>query len=119
MELKNKTAVVTGGASGLGHAVAELFLQSGAKVLVLDLPSEQNQKSVAALGENALFGPADVSDPAAVTAALEGGKARFGGIHIAVNCAGIAFALKTLQKGQPVDLQTFEMTLRVNLLGTF
>src|SRR5262249_13082832 len=40
-------------------------------------------------------------------------------IHIAVNCAGIAFALKTLQKGQPVDLQTFEMTLRVNLLGTF
>lgn len=119
MQLQDKVAVVTGGASGLGRAVVDLFLSSGAKVVVLDLPREENIKSVASLGERALFAPADVSDEVAVTKALEAGKQKFGGIHIAVNCAGIAFALKTLQKGQPVDLASFDMTLRVNLLGTF
>ncbi|MCE9624020.1 MAG: 3-hydroxyacyl-CoA dehydrogenase [Deltaproteobacteria bacterium] len=119
MQLQDKVAIVTGGASGLGRAVVDLFLSSGAKVVVLDLPKEENIKSVASLGEKALFAPADVSDEAEVTKALEAGKQKFGGIHIAVNCAGIAFALKTLQKGQPVDLASFDMTLRVNLLGTF
>ena len=119
MQLKDKVAVVTGGASGLGRAVAELFIKSGAKIVILDLARDDNAKNVAALGEHALFAPADVSDEAAVTQALDAGKARFGSIDIAVNCAGIAFALKILQKGKPVDLQTFEMTLRVNLLGTF
>jgi len=119
MQLKNSVALVTGGASGLGHAVAQTFLAAGAKVAVLDLPREENEKSVAALGENALFTPADVSEEAAVLRALDSIKQRFGALHIAVNCAGIAFALKTLQKGQPVDLQTFEFTLKVNLIGSF
>ncbi len=119
MQLKNSVAVVTGGASGLGRAVAEGFLAAGAKVAVVDLPREENQTSVAALGENALFTPADVSDEAAVLKALEAAVQRFGALHVAVSCAGIAFALKTLQKGQPVDLQTFELTLKVNLAGTF
>lgn len=119
MQLKDSVALVTGGASGLGRAVAELFLQSGAKVLVLDLPREGNAESVAHMGDKALFAPCDVSDETGVREALQTCKARFGALNIAVNCAGIAFALKTLQKGQPVDLQTFEMTLKVNLIGTF
>lgn len=119
MQLKDSVALVTGGASGLGRAVAELFLQSGAKVLVLDLPREGNAESVAQLGDKALFAPCDVSDESGVREALQTCKSRFGALNIAVNCAGIAFALKTLQKGQPVDLQSFEMTLKVNLVGSF
>ncbi|MCC6272449.1 MAG: 3-hydroxyacyl-CoA dehydrogenase [Deltaproteobacteria bacterium] len=119
MQLKDSVALVTGGASGLGRAVAEAFLKSGAKVVVVDLARDENAASVAQLGERALFAPADVSDEAAVKQALAAAKERFGALHVAVNCAGIAFALKTLQKGQPVDLQTFEFTLKVNLVGTF
>ncbi|MDL1872709.1 3-hydroxyacyl-CoA dehydrogenase [Deltaproteobacteria bacterium PRO3] len=119
MQLNDSVALVTGGASGLGRAVAEAFLQSGAKVVVVDLARDENAASVAQLGERALFAPADVSDEAAVQQALAAAKERFGALHVAVNCAGIAFALKTLQKGQPVDLQTFEFTLKVNLVGTF
>jgi len=119
MQLNDHVALVTGGASGLGRAVAEAFLQSGAKVVVVDLAREENAESAAQLGERALFAPADVSDEAAVRQALAATKERFGALHVAVNCAGIAFALKTLQKGRPVDLQTFEFTLKVNLIGTF
>ena len=73
MQLKDKVAVVTGGASGLGRAVAELFIKSGAKAVILDLPREENAKNVAALGEHALFAPADVSDETAVNQALDAG----------------------------------------------
>jgi NAD(P)-dependent dehydrogenase (short-subunit alcohol dehydrogenase family) len=119
MKLQDSAALITGGASGLGRAVAEAFLAAGAKVTILDLPREENQTSVAQLGAHAQFAGADVSDEASVLKAIEVAVQKFGPLHIAVNCAGIAFALKTLQKGQPVDLQTFEFTLKVNLLGTF
>ncbi|HCU23754.1 MAG TPA: 3-hydroxyacyl-CoA dehydrogenase [Deltaproteobacteria bacterium] len=119
MNLEEKTVLVTGGASGLGRAVTELFLRSGARVAVLDLPKENNAKVVDPWGDQALFVPTDVSEGGAVTAALESIKAKFGALHVAVNCAGIAFALKTLQKGKAVDLESFELTLKINLVGTF
>ncbi|HKX12562.1 MAG TPA: 3-hydroxyacyl-CoA dehydrogenase [bacterium] len=117
MNLQGKTAVVTGGASGLGRAVVEAFAKSGAHVAVIDLPKEANEKAAREI--DALFTPADVSSGDQVKQALAAAKARFGAVHVAVNCAGIAFALKTLQKGKAVDLDSFELTLKVNLVGTF
>lgn len=117
MNLQGKTAVVTGGASGLGRAVVEAFAKSGARVAIIDLPKEGNEKAAKDL--DALFTPADVSSSDQVKQALATAKESFGAIHVAVNCAGIAFALKTLQKGKAVDLDSFELTLKVNLIGTF
>lgn len=117
MNLQGKTAVVTGGASGLGRAVVEAFAKSGARVAVIDLPKEANEKAAKEI--DALFTPADVSSADQVKQALATTQERFGAIHVAVNCAGIAFALKTLQKGKAVDLDSFELTMKVNLIGTF
>jgi NAD(P)-dependent dehydrogenase (short-subunit alcohol dehydrogenase family) len=120
MQLKNHTALVTGGASGLGQAVRNCFSEAGANVIVLDLPTEANQIEMKkASSSSLLFAPTDVTKAEQVEAALKQAKETFGGVHFAINCAGIAFAIKTLSKGTPSDLETFEMTLKVNLLGTF
>ncbi len=120
MQIKNHTALVTGGASGLGFAVAQSFLEAGANVVIVDLPTESNQASIKKISDRPiLFAPADVTKTEQVESALSQGKEKFGGIHFTINCAGIAFAIKTLSKGVPSDLESFEMTLRVNLLGTF
>ncbi len=119
MEISGSVAIVTGGASGLGNAVVDMLVRSGGKVGVLDLPSESNAQAVQALGDSAQFLPADVRNTTQVEAAIAETRKRFGPLQIGVNCAGIAFAIKTLQRGKPSDLDTFEMTLQVNLLGTF
>jgi NAD(P)-dependent dehydrogenase (short-subunit alcohol dehydrogenase family) len=117
MQLRGSTALITGGASGLGFAVAQRFTQEGCKVLILDLSADKD--FLKTLGKDALFENCDVSHPQQVSNAIESGKKRFGSLHIAVNCAGIAFAIKTLSKNTPADLETFNKTLQVNLTGTF
>lgn len=119
MELKGTTALVTGGASGLGLAVVQRFLDKGAKVGLLDLPKPENQERANTLGSTALFCPADVTQSDQVQSALDSIREKLGEIRIAVNCAGIAFAIKTLKKGVATDLEIFRKTLEVNLLGTF
>jgi len=118
MKIQNSAAVVTGGASGLGLAVVQNLLKAGAKVGIIDLPKEENEKKVRELGENAFFLPADVSQEDKVQSALDA-MDKTHPLRIAVNCAGIAFAIKTLQKDKASDLASFKMTLEVNLVGTF
>lgn len=119
MELKGTTVTVSGGASGLGWAVTQHFQQAEAKVAVFDLPNDQNQKKVEALGASVAFCPVDVTQTDQVKNALEEIKTKFGPIQVAINCAGIASAAKTLKKGEPYPLEIFQRTLEVNLIGTF
>ena len=119
MNLEGKIAIVTGGASGLGRATAENFINAGAKVILFDLNEENAEKTATELGSNATFAAGDVADEASVTAAIEKGLSAFGAIHININSAGIGAAARTLGKDGPMPIKTFEFIVRVNLIGTF
>jgi len=119
MDLKESTALVTGGASGLGWAVVQLFLRKGARVGILDLEKEEIQQKISGLGNNAIFCPADITETKQVEGALQSLKEKWGSVSIVVNCAGIGSAAKTVRKGSPYPLEIFSKTLEVNLIGTF
>lgn len=119
MDLKGKTAFITGGASGLGLATAENFIAAGANVLLYDLNAEQLEQQANRLGAQASWYAGDVADEAAVAAAVAKAKAEFGTIHINVNSAGIGGASRTVGKNGPMPLDKFEHVVRVNLIGTF
>lgn len=119
MKLAKSIAIVTGGASGLGRAVVENFIRQGVQVGILDLPRSQEDRTISVLGSNAMFSACDVSDENQVEKALLEIQQHYGAIHIAVNCAGVVFGMKTLQKNGPADLKTFRKTIDVNLIGTF
>lgn len=113
-------AIVTGGASGLGEAVVRKIVADGGKVSILDRPQSKGPEVAAALGSSAIFTPADVTEPAAVKAAVDQTIQRFGKLTVAVNCAGVGTAGRVLDKhGAPHPLDLFEMTIRINLVGTF
>jgi len=107
------SAIVTGGASGLGFATTQALLARGARVTVFDLPSETAEAAVRHVGAG--FAAVDVTREADVKAGLEEAK----DARILVNCAGIAPAFRVMgRKGvHPLDL--FERVIRVNLIGTF
>jgi len=111
--------LITGGASGLGFAVAELVAQNGGHPLVIDLPSPQAEDKVARLGKGAQFLPADITKTDQIQAALKQAEQNGAPIRGLVNCAGIGTVGKTLQKGEPLDLQLFSGTIEINLIGTF
>ncbi len=118
MQIKGLAAVVTGGASGLGKASAQMLAAAGAKVAVFDLNAESGEAAARAIG--GIFVSVDVSDDASVSAGLDAAQAAHGGARILVNCAGIAPAVKTVGKGNaPHPLDTFRKTIEVNLIGTF
>jgi NAD(P)-dependent dehydrogenase (short-subunit alcohol dehydrogenase family) len=119
MDLKGKTALITGGASGLGLATAELFVAQGANVMLYDLNGDQLQQQCSRLGAQAHWHAGDVTDPAAVAEAIAKAKEKFGTIHINVNSAGIGGAARTVGKNGPMPLEKFEHIVRVNLIGTF
>ena len=119
MELQNKTAFITGGASGLGLATARNFIASGARVMLFDLNEKMLEKAALELGENAIFHAGDVADEIAVAAAIVKTKEKFGTVHINVNSAGIGGAARTVGKNGPMPLEKFEHIVRVNLVGTF
>jgi NAD(P)-dependent dehydrogenase (short-subunit alcohol dehydrogenase family) len=119
MQIASSTAVITGGASGLGRATAERLHGGGGHVVLLDLPKSPGKQVAADLGDRALFAPADVTSPDEVTAALDAAIARFGAIHVLVNCAGIGTATKTYGKSGPARLEDFTRVIQVNLIGTF
>lgn len=119
MDLQDKVAFITGGASGLGRATAENFIAAGAKVMVFDLNAENAEKAAEELGENASWAAGDVADEEQVLAAIAKTKEVFGTIHANVNSAGIGAAARTIGKDGPMPLKTFEFVLRVNLIGTF
>jgi NAD(P)-dependent dehydrogenase (short-subunit alcohol dehydrogenase family) len=120
MNIQDLVAVVTGGGSGLGESTARTLVAKGAKVAVLDLGGSKGAAVAQELGDNALFLETDVTSEEQVTAAMERALATFGALHVAVNCAGIGTAGKTVGKeGQPHDLALFKRTIEVNLIGTF
>jgi 3-hydroxyacyl-CoA dehydrogenase/3-hydroxy-2-methylbutyryl-CoA dehydrogenase len=119
MELKEKTAFITGGASGLGKATAEYFIAAGAKVMLFDLSPENAEAAAQELGEKADWSAGDVSNESDVKRAILKTKERFGGLHININSAGIGAAARTLGKNGPMAIQQFEFVIKVNLLGTF
>jgi 3-hydroxyacyl-CoA dehydrogenase/3-hydroxy-2-methylbutyryl-CoA dehydrogenase len=119
MNLKDAVAIVTGGGSGLGEATVREFVGAGARAVILDLPSSPGQKLAESLGEGAIFTPADVVSDKEVAGAIARAVAKFGTVHIAVNCAGIGRAMRTVTKEGPHSLDLFNRVVQVNLVGTF
>lgn len=117
MKLTDRTILITGGASGLGAATARMVAQAGGHPALLDLNTEAGEALAAELG--GLFHKTDVSSEADVGAAIAAAQAKFGGVHGAVNCAGIGNAAVTAGKKGPFPLELFERVIRVNLIGTF
>jgi NAD(P)-dependent dehydrogenase (short-subunit alcohol dehydrogenase family) len=100
-------------------ATIEELHAAGGNVVICDLPTSQGETVAKELGERAIFAPTDVTNAEEVTGAITAGVSSFGGIHIAVNCAGIGWAQRTADKNGPHDLGVFETVVRVNLIGTF
>ena len=112
MEVRGHTFLVAGGGSGLGAATARMLEGDGANVIVGDLKGEAER-------ENASFVKTDVTDEGSVKGAIEAALRDFGGLHGAINCAGIASAEKVLGRGGPHSLESFSRVVEVNLVGTF
>ncbi|HEU4405516.1 MAG TPA: SDR family NAD(P)-dependent oxidoreductase [Polyangiaceae bacterium] len=119
MRVDGSVVVVTGGASGLGAAVARRLHGRGARVVVLDRAAEAGEALAGALGEGAAFAAGDVTDEAAVRAAFELGRGRFGPVRAVVGCAGVGTPGRVLSKDGPQPLEAFARTVQVNLLGMF
>ena len=117
MDLNGIGALVAGGASGLGEATARELAARGARVAILDLNEERGPQLAEELG--GLFTPADVTDEERVSAAVEDAAEAFGGLRLAVSCAGIGWAERTVGRDGPAKLAPFETVVRVNLIGTF
>lgn len=118
MDINGGVAVITGGASGLGLATARTFVEQGAKVVLLDLPTSAGEAQAKELGDAARFAPADVRDPDQVAAALDA-AAELGTLRVTVNCAGIGNAFKTVGKQGAFPLADFTRVIEINLIGTF
>src|SRR5687767_2382922 len=119
MRIDGKTFIVTGGASGLGRATAETIIGAGGNVVIVDVNAETGNAVEQAMKGRARFAPADVTSEEQVKAAVDLAVSAFGGLHGAVNAAGIGPAAKVLGKNGPHALELFERTIRVNLVGTF
>jgi NAD(P)-dependent dehydrogenase (short-subunit alcohol dehydrogenase family) len=119
MELNKLKAVVSGGASGLGNAVASRIVAEGGQVAILDVNEAQGRQAAAALGERAVFVKTDVSSEAEVNAAVATAAEAFGGLNLAVSCAGILGAGRVLGREGPMPGEYFAKVIGVNLVGTF
>jgi NAD(P)-dependent dehydrogenase (short-subunit alcohol dehydrogenase family) len=119
MKVQDARAVVTGGASGLGHAVARHFAAAGGKVAILDVQEGPGRAATTSLGANAHFLRCDVTSEAEVNAAMESAHQRLGGLNLLVNCAGVVGAGRVLGKNGPMAGEFFAKVVHINLIGTF
>ncbi|WP_110182269.1 3-hydroxyacyl-CoA dehydrogenase [Nocardioides solisilvae] len=117
MDIAGKSALVTGGASGLGLATVRKLVAEGARVVVVDLPSSDGKKVAEEL-EGVVFSPADVTDEAEVQAAVDATR-ELGQLAAVVNCAGIGNAFRVVGKDGPFPLDAFRKVVEVNLVGSF
>jgi NAD(P)-dependent dehydrogenase (short-subunit alcohol dehydrogenase family) len=117
MKLDGASALVTGGASGLGRATADLLARSGAKVVVLDLPDADGTSRIP-LPDDLAFSGGDITSERDVSTALDTAES-LGTLRVVVNCAGVGEALKVVNKNGPQPLDRFVRTVSVNLIGTF
>lgn len=119
MDLNGKTFIVTGGGSGLGEGTCRVFAAAGANVIVADLNKEGGERVAADLGAQARFAECNVADEASVQATVALALEAFGGLHGAINCAGIGAAMRVTNKFGAHPLDLFKVVLDVNLTGSF
>ena len=120
MQLSNARAVITGGVSGLGFAVAQHLVANGGKVALFDVNDDKGAAAVAELGEaNARYFRTDVTDEAGVIANVDAAREFLGGLNAAINCAGILGAGRVLGRDGAMKLSQFQTTVMVNLVGSF
>ncbi|MGO4501715.1 MULTISPECIES: SDR family NAD(P)-dependent oxidoreductase [unclassified Dyella] len=117
MQLNQVKAIITGGASGLGYAVAQHLVANGAKVALFDVNEEKGQEAATALKGH--FFRTDVTSEDGVSANVAAARDAMGGLNVLVNCAGILGAGRMLGKDGPMPLNTFATTVLVNLVGSF
>ncbi|AZD08432.1 3-hydroxyacyl-CoA dehydrogenase [Pseudomonas chlororaphis] len=117
MHIENKVFLVSGGASGLGAATAQMLVKAGAQVMLVDLNAEAVQAQAQQLGCQSTV--ADITDEAAAEAAVQATLKAFGSLHGLVNCAGIVRGEKILGKHGPHALASFSQVINVNLIGSF
>jgi NAD(P)-dependent dehydrogenase (short-subunit alcohol dehydrogenase family) len=119
MELTGASALVTGGASGLGLATVRDLADRGVNVVILDLPSSDGAAVAEELGELVHFSPGDVTNSETVDAALDLATAK-GPLRVLVHCAGKGGTLRILDKeGNPGSLEMYQSLIELNLVGTF
>jgi len=119
MKIDGNVALITGGASGLGEATARALVAKGAKAVLVDMNEERGEAVAKELGDGVRFAKTDVTDEAQVNAALDV-AAELGTLRVAVNCAGVGWAARTLKRdGTPHDFDLFKKVISVNLVGTF
>lgn len=118
MQLSESHAIITGGASGLGLAVATRIIGGGGRATLLDVNEAQGSSAAAALGERAAFVATDVTDEAAVNAAVDRARERMGSINTAVNCAGIGMPARLVGKQGAMAGSFFRKMIEINLVGT-
>jgi len=118
MNLNGKVAVVTGAASGLGLATCRALAAAGARVAGLDRDGAGLQRLADELA-GSITQVTDVADEASVKAGIDAALAAFGAVHVAVSCAGVGNAAKTVSRGAPFPIETWNRVIAVNLTGTF
>jgi NAD(P)-dependent dehydrogenase (short-subunit alcohol dehydrogenase family) len=119
VQIDQVKAVITGGVSGLGLAVARLLSARGASVAMLDINDEKGAAAVAELGAKSSYHRVDVTSEDGIGATLQQAAERMGGLNAAISCAGILGAGRVLGKEGPMPLKTFQTTVMVNLIGSF
>ena len=119
MELEGGSAVVTGGASGLGLASAKRVYEAGAELVIVDLPNSDGERVAAELGERAQFAPADVTDTGQMDAAFDAAEQR-APLRALIHCAGRGGAVRLVNRdGTPGSIETYTDVINVNLIGSF
>jgi len=119
MQIDGAVALVTGGASGLGEATVRMLVGAGGTAVILDRPGSAGEDVARQLGRAVAFAPADVASEEEVAAAIALAVERFGTVHVAVNCAGVGAAMRTVTKEGPMPLAIFKKVIEINLIGTF
>jgi NAD(P)-dependent dehydrogenase (short-subunit alcohol dehydrogenase family) len=119
MKIAEARAVITGGASGLGNAVARHLAASGGQVTLLDVQEGPGRAAADAIGTRASFVKCDVTAEAEVVSAMEAAAERMGGINLLVNCAGVIGAARVLGRNGPMAGEFFTKVIHINLIGTF
>ena len=119
MQIDRSTALVSGGASGLGLATVQRLAEAGAHVVILDLPSSKGADVAERLGERVVFSAGDVTDSKSVTAALDRAGTMPAPLRVCVGCAGVGSAAKVVGRGGVFPLEAFQRVVDVNLVGMF
>ncbi|MGH8459986.1 MAG: 3-hydroxyacyl-CoA dehydrogenase [Stenotrophobium sp.] len=119
MKIQGKVFIITGGASGLGGATAQRLGALGAKILIADLNEAGGNELARQIGNGSRFVRVDVTSEADVQKAVDVAVKEMGGLHGAVNCAGVGTPEKVLGKTGPIALASFAKVININLIGTF